>query len=91
MMKRETFIGKKTGRTLYRFTLSEREFLRRTDEYGGACILCGASAGGCEPDARKYTCEGCGQPGVYGLEELLLMGYVRITGAVDRGARTACL
>jgi ParB family chromosome partitioning protein len=25
-----------------------------------------------EPDARKYECESCGEPGVYGAEELLL-------------------
>jgi hypothetical protein len=74
---------------LYRFTMSEGEFMRRNNEYEGRCILCGASRGTCEPDARKYPCEKCGQPSVYGLEELLLMGYVRISGAVDRGARRA--
>jgi hypothetical protein len=31
-----------------------------------------------EPDARRYTCEGCGQPKVYGLEELVLMGIAII-------------
>src|SRR3954451_5263892 len=38
----------------------------------GFCICCGAEAGGVEPDARKYECESCGEPGVYGAEELLL-------------------
>jgi len=90
-MKKTTFIGRKTGRTLYRFTMGEKEFMRRNDEYEGRCILCGASRGTCEPDARKYTCEKCGQPSVYGLEELLLMGYVRIGGAADKGERTATL
>ena len=28
---------------------------------------------GCEPDARNYTCESCGEPKVFGAEELLLM------------------
>lgn len=27
---------------------------------------------GCEPDARRYECEECGERGVYGTEELLL-------------------
>lgn len=39
----------------------------------GFCILCGADADGCEPDARKYKCDYCDQHGVYGAEELLLM------------------
>lgn len=38
----------------------------------GFCTLCGADADGVEPDARKYECEACGEPGVYGAEELLL-------------------
>ena len=39
----------------------------------GFCVRCGADAEGVEPDARNYTCEACGQPGVYGAEELLVM------------------
>jgi hypothetical protein len=38
----------------------------------GFCIHCGAEAEGVEPDARKCECESCGQPGVYGAEELLI-------------------
>ena len=38
----------------------------------GFCIICAAEAEGVEPDARKYGCESCGEPGVYGAEELLL-------------------
>ena len=37
----------------------------------GICVLCGADADGCEPDARRYECEVCGERGVYGAEELL--------------------
>ena len=39
----------------------------------GFCIACGAEAYGVEPDARKYECEECGKPKVYGAEELLMM------------------
>ena len=39
----------------------------------GFCICCGAEAEGVEPDARKYECESCGEPGVYGAEELLMV------------------
>ena len=39
----------------------------------GFCLACGLEADGCEPDARRYTCEGCGEKQVYGDEELILM------------------
>lgn len=38
----------------------------------GFCTACGAEASGVEPDARQYDCEVCGEPSVYGAEELLL-------------------
>jgi len=38
----------------------------------GICVKCGADAYECEPDARKYECECCGEKAVYGAEELLL-------------------
>ena len=40
------------------------------DDSIGFCIECGAEAWGCEPDARKYECEACGEKAVYGAEEL---------------------
>ena len=44
----------------------------------GFCISCGLEQGGCEPDARQYECESCGEDCVYGAEELLLhMGDLR--------------
>ncbi|HMD61047.1 MAG TPA: hypothetical protein VKG78_06430 [Opitutaceae bacterium] len=39
----------------------------------GFCTRCGAEADGVEPDARNYPCESCGEDGVHGAEELLLM------------------
>jgi len=39
----------------------------------GICLACGADADGCEPDARKYECEACGEKQVYGAEELVMM------------------
>lgn len=41
------------------------------DDYSGFCRACGESQGGCEPDARGYECESCGEHAVYGAEELL--------------------
>jgi len=47
-----------------------------SDGCQGFCLACGETQEGCEPDARKYVCESCEQPKVYGLEELLMMGLV---------------
>ena len=45
----------------------------KADGYLGFCLACGATAHGVESDARDYTCEECGQPKVYGAEEVLMM------------------
>lgn len=45
-------------------------------ENPGFCLACGERAEDCEPDASKYTCEVCGEPAVYGAEEILLMGVL---------------
>ncbi len=39
----------------------------------GFCLACGADADGCEPDARRYECEACGEKQVYGAEELVMV------------------
>ena len=39
----------------------------------GFCLICGAEADGCEPDARNYQCATCGAHQVFGAAELLLM------------------
>jgi len=39
----------------------------------GICCRSGEEQEGCEPDARDYTCEACGEAAVYGAEEILLM------------------
>lgn len=38
----------------------------------GFCISCGEDADGCEPDARNYTCDVCGEKAVFGAEELAM-------------------
>ncbi|CAM5656396.1 hypothetical protein MAUB1S_11416 [Mycolicibacterium aubagnense] len=38
----------------------------------GFCLSCGFEQGGCEPDAREYECETCGELQVYGAEEILM-------------------
>ena len=48
-----------------------------SDEPVGFCTACGLDHYGIEPDARKYRCEECETPTVYGAPELLIMGYVQ--------------
>lgn len=43
----------------------------------GLCHACGNVQGGCEPDAREYTCEKCRHNTVYGLQETMLMTIER--------------
>lgn len=46
------------------------------DEDGeGFCLAC-SNTQPAEPDARKYICESCGAPKVYGAAELILMNLV---------------
>ncbi len=39
----------------------------------GFCLICGLEHLGVEPDARNYSCEGCGAEQVFGVEELVLV------------------
>lgn len=56
------------------FTLEQIE--EAMGEYIGFCTNCGAERECCEPDARNYSCEECGQNEVFGAEELCIMGLV---------------
>lgn len=66
----------KTGRELYRPAMTEDEY--QQSDMVGWCLACGTEMDGVEPDARRYTCDACGEPLVYGIEQLLLMGIVDI-------------
>ena len=75
-MRKETYVAK-SGRTMYRPVISEKS-LYSDSESKGFCIACGQTAYGVEPDARRYTCEHCAEPRVYGLEELVMMGLAKV-------------
>ena len=53
-----------------RYTVSLEQI--ENDDMEGICIACGEIQDGCEPDARKYTCESCGKKTVYGLSQAML-------------------
>lgn len=68
----------RSGRKVFVAVLNEDEMSEHDTE--GMCISCGNFQGGVEPDARQYECESCQEKDVYGIEELVIMGYVRIEG-----------
>jgi hypothetical protein len=51
------------------------------NEMNGYCTECEevTNFGGCEPDAREYECDQCGNRTVYGVAEALIMGVLIIT------------
>ena len=58
-----------------RLTLADIE--TAMEDQAGFCVSCGAWQDRCEPDARAYKCETCGDLKVYGAEEIMLMGLVK--------------
>jgi len=64
----------KSGAKQYKPSLASLNRIINGDNSTGYCLACGKSAGGVEPDARKYECKCCGAAKVYGAEELVLMG-----------------
>jgi len=56
--------------------LTEEEYLDLSDNYMGICLNCGEQRDSCEPDARNYECEYCGEKQVFGVEELLMEGKI---------------
>lgn len=59
-----------------RITITLEQYEEAREDYLGYCIKCGAERDSCEPDARKYPCEECGEKAVYGADEFLVMGLV---------------
>jgi hypothetical protein len=85
-MRYTRMTGQKTGKTFFAFAMPEEEFRGLDEDNCGLCIRCGEVAVGCvEPDARKYTCEACEENGVYGAQELLMMGLIRVTEEEEEG------
>jgi len=64
----------KSGATQYRPSVAYGMALSHDGH--GFCLACGSDQPHVEPDARKYTCDSCGQHKVYGIEELALMGLL---------------
>jgi hypothetical protein len=61
-----------------RFTVSLEELEETTfgDSTDGICLSCGERQSGCEPDARRYKCESCGENNVFGIPDAVMSGQV---------------
>lgn len=64
----------RNGATQYRPSMRWAERVVREDNNEGFCLACGSTQEAVEPDARRYRCDACGEPKVYGAEQLILMG-----------------
>lgn len=62
------------------FLMREEEYQDLTADQYGLCLYCGAESECVEPDACGYKCEACGMNKVYGAENALLMGRIKIKG-----------
>ena len=62
----------KSGKTQHKPSI--QEVMVMNEEGEGFCLACGTTHCGVEPDARKDSCEVCGECKVYGAEEITLMG-----------------
>jgi hypothetical protein len=60
------------------FKMTARSYVVYRDQYQGLCLHCGSECDNCEPHARKYCCEVCDYEQVYGVEELLMMGLIKV-------------
>jgi hypothetical protein len=69
-----------------RLVMTTDEYLESSEENNGVCLACGEiQFGGCEPDARNYLCESCGEHKVFGIEEALMMGRITIDEGDEDG------
>ncbi len=58
--------------------LTENTYHYLDREYLGVCKSCLELNDSCEPDARNYKCEACGERQVFGPSELLIAGELEL-------------
>jgi hypothetical protein len=57
-------------------TITLEQYLEAEAHSTGICKACGAVRDCCEPDARGYLCDECGEKQIYGPHEWLMEGRV---------------
>lgn len=58
--------------------LTVQDYLRHETNHEGVCFRCHTWTGGVEPAAARLKCQSCGQPGVHGVDQALLQGFIHI-------------
>lgn len=58
--------------------MTEREYMQHLEDSTGVCTNCRSIRECCEPDARNYRCDECGEDSVFGVEELLMEGNLQL-------------
>lgn len=59
--------------------LTEAQYHAESYDHAGYCTACRQLSYGHEPDSRRQECELCGEHRVYGLEEAVMLGLVKIS------------
>lgn len=64
--------------------MTEERFIEAQEGNEGYCTQCREfTTDSCEPDARGYVCDECGEKSVFGAEEALMMGLIEFTEEED--------
>ncbi len=63
--------------------MDEATYAEESEENMGYCVKCHQSQSQVEPDAEIYKCESCGEPAVYGLQQLMLYQWIDLEDGVD--------
>lgn len=60
--------------------IAEQDYAEGSENGYGVCLACGdlneGAGGWCEPDARGYECDNCGERRLMGLSEALCAGKI---------------
>jgi hypothetical protein len=58
--------------------LTVQEYLNRETQQQGVCLKCASWTGRVDPAAARLRCGVCGEPGVHGIDQALLLGFIQI-------------
>ncbi len=67
---------------MYKFKMTEQTYRRLDQDSCGLCFACHeVQDGDCEPDAENYE---CGECQVYGIQQALVFGRIKIVDSEDQ-------
>jgi hypothetical protein len=56
----------------------EDDYLTREADCQGVCLVCGKWSAGVDPGVAAAKCPFCGNRGLHGVDQALLLGFIRI-------------